>query len=176
MHSAPSIHPKSVVFWQKKKIFPGLEGAPSQKLYLKNGTVENFLNGGDGYPRVKLPKISHLFDNNLSLGVWGAPSQKPISQKQPSRKIFRLLAFSTFNCPKISHLFDISLSPGGSRGIMLSPGLFPNLTLLYISFQARSPGAIREINVFEASNQISGEVITSTCNIRSYQLQDCLLH
>jgi hypothetical protein len=39
------------------------------------------------------------------------------------------VAFSTFKCPKISHLFDKSLSPGGGRGIMLSPGFFPNLTL-----------------------------------------------
>jgi hypothetical protein len=40
------------------------------------------------------------------------------------------VALSTFKRPKISHLFDKSLSPGGSREIMLSPGFFPNLTLL----------------------------------------------
>jgi hypothetical protein len=55
---------------------PGVGGAPSQKLYLKNCTVENFLNCGNGFPTVKLPKISCLFDNNLSSGVGGAPSQK----------------------------------------------------------------------------------------------------
>jgi hypothetical protein len=34
------------------------------------------LNGGDGFPKIKLPKIINLFDNNLSPGVGGAPSQK----------------------------------------------------------------------------------------------------
>jgi hypothetical protein len=37
---------------------------------------------------------------------------------------------STFKCHKVSHLFDKSLSPGGGRGIILSPGFFPNLTSL----------------------------------------------
>jgi hypothetical protein len=60
---------------------PDVGGAPSRKLYLKNGAVENFSNCGDGFPRVKLPKISRLFDNNLSPGVGGTHSQKPISQK-----------------------------------------------------------------------------------------------
>jgi hypothetical protein len=50
-------------------------GTPSQKLYLKNGTVEFFLNDGDWLPVVKLPKISCLFHNNLSPGIGGAPSR-----------------------------------------------------------------------------------------------------
>jgi hypothetical protein len=73
----------------KTNLSTGIEGAPCQKLYLENSTVENFLNCGDGFPRVKLPKISRLFDNNLSPGVGDAPSQKPISQKRRDRKFFR---------------------------------------------------------------------------------------
>jgi hypothetical protein len=60
----------------KNNLSPCIGGAPSQKLYLENGTVEIFLNGGDGFPRVKLLKISRLFDNNFSPGVGGAPSWK----------------------------------------------------------------------------------------------------
>jgi hypothetical protein len=63
-------------------------GAPSQKLYLKNGIVENLLNRGDGFPSVKLPKNSGLFDNNLSLSVGGAPSQK-LYLKRHGRKFFK---------------------------------------------------------------------------------------
>jgi hypothetical protein len=81
------ISPKISRFLENN-LSPSIEGAPSQKLYLKNGTVEFFLNGGDGFPRVKLPKISRLFENNLSPGVGGVPSQKPISQKRCSRKFF----------------------------------------------------------------------------------------
>jgi hypothetical protein len=32
---------------------PGVGGAPSRKLYLKNGRVEHFLNGGGGSSTVK---------------------------------------------------------------------------------------------------------------------------
>ncbi len=56
-------------------LYPGISGAPSQKLYLKNGMIENFSNGGDACITFKLPKMSHLFNNNLSPGVGGAPSQ-----------------------------------------------------------------------------------------------------
>jgi hypothetical protein len=38
-----------------------------------------------------------------------------------------------FKLPKISHLFDKSFSPGGGRGILLSPGFLPNLTLLIVT-------------------------------------------
>jgi hypothetical protein len=72
---------------------PGVGGAPSQKLYLKNGTVKFFLNHADGFPKVKLPKISCLFDNNLSRSVGGVPSQKPTSQKRRGRKFFGLRSF-----------------------------------------------------------------------------------
>jgi hypothetical protein len=36
-----------------------------------------FLNGGDAFSIFKLPKISCLFDNNLSPGIGGAPCWKP---------------------------------------------------------------------------------------------------
>jgi hypothetical protein len=49
----------------------------------------NIFDGEDAFPRVNLTKISHLFDNNLSSGVGGAPSQKPISQKLRGRNFFR---------------------------------------------------------------------------------------
>jgi hypothetical protein len=65
--------PKTVFL--AKNLSSSVEGAPSQKQFLKNGIVEAFLNGVDAFPRVKLPKISCLFDNNLSPGVVGAPSR-----------------------------------------------------------------------------------------------------
>jgi hypothetical protein len=39
--------------------------------------VENSFSGGDGFSMFKLPKISCLFDNNVSPGVGGAHSLKP---------------------------------------------------------------------------------------------------
>jgi hypothetical protein len=61
----------------KNNLSPGVGGASSQKLYLKNGTVENVLNPRDVFPRVKLAKISRLFDNNSSPGVGVFPVQSP---------------------------------------------------------------------------------------------------
>ncbi len=96
-----------------RKLSHSVGGAPSQKPYLKNGTVEIFLNSGDAVSMFKLPKISHLFDNNLSLGIGGAPSQKPYLKNSTVEKFLDgAVAFSTFKCSKISHLFDISSSPG----------------------------------------------------------------
>jgi hypothetical protein len=42
-----------------------------------------------GISTFKCPKISRLFDNNLSPGEGGAQSQKPISQKRHGRKFFK---------------------------------------------------------------------------------------
>jgi hypothetical protein len=68
-----------------KNLFHGLGGAPSQKPYLKNGTVEYFLNGEDAFSMFKLPKISRLFDKNLSPGIGVTPSQKQFSQELHGR-------------------------------------------------------------------------------------------
>jgi hypothetical protein len=61
----------------------------------------NFLNGGNGFHRVKLPKISHLFDNNLSPGVGGAPSWK-LYLKNGTVEIFLMVGmdFPGSNYPK----------------------------------------------------------------------------
>jgi hypothetical protein len=61
-------------FLTKKIILWHTGCSKSKAVYLKKGTVEIFLNGLNGFPRVKLPKISRLFDNNSSPGVGGAPS------------------------------------------------------------------------------------------------------
>jgi hypothetical protein len=116
-----------------KNLSPGIGGAPSQALYLKNGTVEIFLNGGDGFPRVKLPKISRLFDNNLSRSVGALPFKSQYLKNDAVENFLDVaVAFSTFKCHKISHLFDKSLSPGVGRVIRLSPSFFPNLTSLTV--------------------------------------------
>jgi hypothetical protein len=47
----------------------------------KNGKVEKCFDGRDAFPWFKLPISSHLFDNNLSPGIEGAPSQKLFSQE-----------------------------------------------------------------------------------------------
>jgi hypothetical protein len=175
MHSAPSNHPKSVIFWQKKSI-PRHRGRSKSKAVSQKWHSRIFLNGGGGFLRVKLPKISCLFDNNLSLGVGGLQFKSPylkndavenyldgavasskfkcpkisllfdknlspggrgssqsIAHINDAVKIFLegAVSFSTFNCPKISHLFD-KFIPRGGRGKMLSPSLFPNLTLLIV--------------------------------------------
>jgi hypothetical protein len=88
MDSPGSNYLKSVVYLTNN-LSPGVGGAPSWKLYLKNGMVEKVFNRGDGFPRVKLPKLSHLFDNNVSPSVGDLLSQKPISQEQCGRKFFR---------------------------------------------------------------------------------------
>jgi hypothetical protein len=160
-----------------KNIFLSIGGAPSQKLYLKNGTVEMyFLNGGDAFCMFTVPKISCLFDNNLSPNIGGPPSWKPYLKNGMVENFFDGGdAFPRVNLPKKSHLLEKNLSPGvgalpvnstylkndaeeffstaqwrsarsivpksiiyltkslpfsGGRGIVLSPGFFPNLTLL----------------------------------------------
>ncbi len=112
MHSAPSYHTKLVVFLTNN-LSPSIGGAPSLKLYFKNGTVEHCLNDVDGLPMVKLPKISCLFDKNLSPGVGGTPSRNPYLKNYEVEFFFNggdavlmvKLAIS-------SHLFDNNLSPG----------------------------------------------------------------
>jgi hypothetical protein len=75
MHSACSIHPKISCLFDNN-LSPLRRGRSQlEALYLKTGIVEIFFEGGDAFPRVKLAKISHLFDNYLSPGVAGAPSQ-----------------------------------------------------------------------------------------------------
>jgi hypothetical protein len=81
-------YPKSVVHLKEKKIIPWGRGTPSQKLYLKNGTVEFFLTEGDAFSTFKLPKISRLFGRNLSPGVGITSSQKPSIQEWHSRFFF----------------------------------------------------------------------------------------
>jgi hypothetical protein len=39
---------------------PGVEGVPSQKLYLKHSTVEFFLDGGDAFSMFKLQSVVYL--------------------------------------------------------------------------------------------------------------------
>jgi hypothetical protein len=95
VNSPGSNYPKSVVYLTT--IYPPVTGAPSLKLYLKNGTVKKNLNGGDEFPRVKLPKLGCLFDNNWSMGVGGASGQKPISQKRRLRKFSR-------HCSCVQHI------------------------------------------------------------------------
>jgi hypothetical protein len=106
------ISPKISCFL-KNNLSLGIGGAPSQKLYLEKGMVDNFLNGGDGFPRVKLLKISRLFDNNLSPGVGGAPSQKLyLKNGTVENSLNGRDGFPRVKLPKISRLFDNNLSPG----------------------------------------------------------------
>jgi hypothetical protein len=61
----------------------------------------------------KLPKSSHLLDNNLSRGVGGAPSQKPFLKNGMVENVSNGGdAFSTSKLPKVSPLFNNNLSPG----------------------------------------------------------------
>jgi hypothetical protein len=90
-----------------------------------------FLNGGDGFPRVKLPKTSCLFDNNLSPGVGGAPSQKQYLKNGMVENVLNGRdQFPRVKLPKISRLFDNNLSPsvGGSpsRKLYLKNGTVEN--------------------------------------------------
>ncbi len=50
--------PKISCFYDKK-VSPSVGGAPRQKPYLKNGTVENFLDGAVVFSAFKWPNISH---------------------------------------------------------------------------------------------------------------------
>jgi hypothetical protein len=59
------------------------------------------------------PKISRLFDNNLSPSVGGAPSQKLYLENCTVENFLNCGdGFPTVKLPKISRLFDNNLSPG----------------------------------------------------------------
>jgi hypothetical protein len=66
-----------------------------------------FLNGGDAFCMFTVPKISCVFDNNLSPNIGGPPSWKPYLENGMVENFFDGGdAFPRVNLPKISHLFE----------------------------------------------------------------------
>jgi hypothetical protein len=73
MHSAPSNHPKLDIYVKK---YPPAWGHSQSKAISQKWHSRKFVNGGDAFSMFKLPKISCLFDNNVSPGINDVPSQK----------------------------------------------------------------------------------------------------